>query len=216
MGIYQQWVLPWLVEVAMRRPQLLSYRRRVLSNASGDVLELGLGSGLNLPIYSNGARRFYGVEPSPELLTLARGRAKGLPFPALLIRASAEALPIADRSIDTVVTTWTLCSIPDVPRALREARRVLKEDGRLFFIEHGLAPEPRVERWQHALTPYWRCVAGGCHLDRNMGELIRAAGFEVEELSGRYMPGPKIMSYIYQGRARLAAPLGRPRGEGSV
>ena len=204
MGIYQRWVLPWLVEVAMRRPQLLSYRRRVLSNACGDVLELGLGSGLNLPIYGKGVRRFYGLEPSPELLTLAQERAKGLPFPALLIRASAEALPIADRSIDAVVTTWTLCSIPDVATALREVRRVLKEDGHLFFVEHGLAPEARVERWQHALTPCWRRVAGGCHLDRNMGELIRAAGFEIEEQSRGYMPGPKIMTYLYQGRARRA------------
>lgn len=188
----------------MRQPRLVSYRRKVLSAVRGNVLELGLGSGLNLPIYGKGVLRFYGLEPSPELLTLARERARGLPFPALLIRASAEALPIADQSIDAVVTTWTLCSIPDVARALREARRVLKADGRLFFVEHGLAPEPRLERWQHALTPFWRRVAGGCHLDRNMGELIRAAGFEIEGLSGSYMPGPKIMTYLYQGRARIS------------
>jgi ubiquinone/menaquinone biosynthesis C-methylase UbiE len=157
-----------------------------------------------MPIYGNGVVRFYGLDPSAELLSTARERAKDLPFPAMLIRASAEALPIADGSIDALVTTWTLCSIPDVARALREARRVLRADGCLFFVEHGLAPEPRIGTWQHALTPCWRSVAGGCHLDRNMGELIRAAGFEIEQLSGCYMPGPKIMSYLYQGRARVA------------
>jgi ubiquinone/menaquinone biosynthesis C-methylase UbiE len=204
MGIYQTRLLPWLIDLVMRRRELLIYRQEALSEARGDVLEIGVGSGLNLPIYGKGVIRFCGLDPSAELLGLARDRARDLPFSALLVRASAEALPIADRSIDAVVTTWTLCSIPDVTRALREARRVLRADGRLFFVEHGLAPESRIERWQHVLTPLWRRVAGGCHLDRNMAQLIRAAGFEIEALSSGYMPGPKIMTYFYQGRARLA------------
>jgi ubiquinone/menaquinone biosynthesis C-methylase UbiE len=202
MGIYQRWVLPRLVELAMRRPQLTGYRQTALHEARGEVLEFGFGSGLNLPVYGSGVRRLYGLDPSAELLKIARERTDGGPFPVMLIRASAEALPIADESIDAVVTTWTLCSIPDVAHALSEARRVLKAAGRMFFVEHGLAPESGVKRWQHALTPFWRRIAGGCHLDRDISELIRAAGFEIEALTMGYMPGPKMMTYLYQGRAR--------------
>jgi ubiquinone/menaquinone biosynthesis C-methylase UbiE len=204
MSIYARWILPRLIDTAMRHHRLLSYRRRVLSDARGIVLELGVGSGLNLPIYGSRVLRVYAVDPSAELLKIARTRTKSTLIPIVLIQASAEALPVADRSIDAIVTTWTLCSIPDVGRALAEARRVLKPSGRLFFVEHGLAPELGVRRWQHALTPLWRRISGGCHLDRDMDDLIRAAGFEIETLGTGYMPGPKVATYMYQGHARPA------------
>lgn len=118
------------------------------------------------------------------------------------VRGSAEAIPLEDESVDTVVTSWTLCSIPDVQRALQEVRRVLKPSGRLLFVEHGLAPEPRVRRWQQRLTPVWRRLAGGCHLDRPVDQLIEEAGLRIEQLETGYMAGPRPMTFMYEGVAR--------------
>ncbi len=189
----------------MRQAQLEKYRREVVAPARGRVLEIGVGSGLNFPFYGAQVEMVIGVDPSPRLLALAQQRAADAGVKAELIEGTTSAIPLADRSIDTIVMTWTLCSVPDPLLALREMRRVLKPDGRLLFIEHGLCPEKGVERWQHRLTPAWRHVSGGCHLDRKMDDLIRAAGFELAELRHAYAEGPRIFTYMYEGCARPGA-----------
>jgi ubiquinone/menaquinone biosynthesis C-methylase UbiE len=130
--------------------------------------------------------------------------AKKSPVPTKLIEASAESIPLDDSSVDTVVTTWTLCTIPDVAKALAEMRRVLKPDGRLLFVEHGLSPDQGVRKWQNRLTPVWKKIAGGCHLNRPIAKLVEAAGFRVWGLDTGYMRGPKPMTFIYEGAARRA------------
>lgn len=202
MSFYERRILPRLLDLVMRQRRTEPYRRRAVSAARGVVLEIGLGSGLNLPHYGPDVERVHGLDPSAELLGIAKSRLAGSAAPVLLLRAVAEMLPIRARSIDTVVMTWTLCSIADPAVALLEMRRVLKPDARLIFVEHGLSPEPRVRRWQNRLTPCWRRIAGGCHLNRKADELIRAAGFAIGELGTGYMKGPKPMTFIYEGAAR--------------
>ena len=203
MGFYQDQIVPRLINLAMRHPRLAAYRSRVLSAAEGRVLEIGIGSGLNLPFYGRGVDRVIGLEPSPKLLAMAR-HAEGAKARAVeLIEGSAESIPLEAASVDTVVTTWTLCSIPDVARSLAEMHRVLKPGGRILFVEHGRAPEPNVVRWQDRLTPAWRCFGGGCHLNRAIAELIEGAGFAFDRLETGYMPGgPRMMAFMYEGSAR--------------
>jgi ubiquinone/menaquinone biosynthesis C-methylase UbiE len=205
LGWYERWVLPRLLDVAMRQRRFAAYRRRVVAAARGRVLEIGIGSGLNLPLYGAAVERVYGIDLSPPLLARAQARGRrGMP-PLLLLRAAAERLPLAAASIDTVVMTWTLCSVADPSAALDEVRRVLRPGGRLLFVEHGLAPEPRIERWQRRLTPCWKRVGGNCHLDRRTDALLRAAGFEIGELHTGYMKGPKPFTFMYEGSATPAA-----------
>jgi ubiquinone/menaquinone biosynthesis C-methylase UbiE len=180
------------------------YRARVLGAARGRVLEIGAGSGLNLRYYAGATREVIALEPSPRLVAMIRRAARPVALPVELIEGSAEALPLDDRSVDTVVTTWTLCTIPDVRHALAEMRRVLKPGGQLLFVEHGLSPEPRVQKWQNRLTPLWRPIAGGCHLNRPIRALIEGAGFAIREIRAGYMPGPKVMTYMTEGRAEPA------------
>lgn len=201
LNFYEHWILPPLLDWVMRQPQLEKYRREVVGSARGRVLEIGVGSGLNLPFYSKQVEIVIGIDPSPRLLAMTRQRAAASEVEAKLIQATAAAIPLADGTIDTVVMTWTLCSIPDPLLALSEMRRVLKPDGRLLFIEHGLCPEVGIERWQHRLTPIWRRVSGGCHLDRKMDDLIRSVGFELTELRNEYADGPRIFTYMYEGCA---------------
>jgi ubiquinone/menaquinone biosynthesis C-methylase UbiE len=177
MSFYRRHVVPRLVELAMRQRVLLPVRERVVGAAEGRVLEIGVGSGLNLPFYRRCTPSVVAVEPSPVLLRRAWRRAKAAAMPVDLVEGSAEALPFADASVDTVVTTWTLCTIPDVAAALAEVRRVLRPGGALLFIEHGRAPEPNVARWQDRLDPLWSRLAGGCHLNRPIDRLLREAGF---------------------------------------
>ena len=203
LGFYERWILPRLIDWSMRTEKLAAYRRRVLSAARGLVLEIGVGSGLNLPLYGGAVERVVGLDPSPELLARAARVAVKGDVAVHLVRGSAEAIPLPDRSVDAVVTTWTLCSIPDARRALGEMRRVLKPGGVLLFVEHGLAPEPRVAHWQHRLNPLWTRIS--CHLDRPMDQLIREAGLEVEALETGYLArGPRPMTFFYEGRARRA------------
>jgi ubiquinone/menaquinone biosynthesis C-methylase UbiE len=156
---------------------------------------------MNLPIYGSAVDRVCGIDPSPELLDRARERVAAARVPVSLARAAAEQLPFRDAAFDTLVMTWTLCSIPNPSAALNEMRRVLKPGGRLLFVEHGLAPEPAIMRWQHRLTPCWRRIGGGCHLDRKMDDLIRNAGFRVDALETGYMKGPKPWTFMYVGSA---------------
>ena len=188
----------------MRQPTLTEYRSRLLSAAEGCVLEIGVGSGLNLPFYGNAVRHVIGLEPSPKLLSMARREGDAVSQSIEFLQASAEAIPLENESIDTVVTTWTLCSIPDVTGALAEVRRVLKRDGRLLFVEHGLSPDPRVSRWQDRLTPFWKHIGGGCHLNRPIAQLIEGTGFRVEHVTTGYMKGPKPMTFMYEGAARIS------------
>jgi ubiquinone/menaquinone biosynthesis C-methylase UbiE len=201
MGFYDRRIVPRLIDLAMRNQRLGPYRQRTIGAARGFVLEIGVGSGLNLPLYGSAVDRICALDPSRELLQLATRRMEVAVVPVWLMRASAERLPFADASFDTVVTTWTLCSIPDPLTALTEMRRVLKPGGNLVFVEHGLSPEPPVARWQHRLTPCWKHISGGCHLDRKMDELIRAAGFRLDAVETGYMKGPKLGTFMYQGQA---------------
>lgn len=201
MSIYERWVLPPLLDLVMRQRQIQKYRRELIPAARGRVLEIGIGSGLNLPLYAAGVNTVVGLDPSERLLSMARRRAAQADVPVDLMQGSASAIPLDNDSVDMLVMTWTLCSIPDPIAALREMRRVLKPGGALLFVEHGLSPEPGVARWQHRLTPVWRHISGGCHLDRKVDDLIRAGGFEVAELKTEYARGPRPMTYMYEGRA---------------
>ena len=201
MSLYERFVVPKLIDLAMRQQPILKYRREVVPAARGRVLEVGVGSGRNLPLYRDGVDEVVGIDPSERLLEMARQRATEAAVPVSLRRGSATAIELDDASVDTVVMTWTLCSIPDPRAAFAEMRRVLKPGGRLLFVEHGLSRDPGVARWQHRLTPVWRRLAGGCHLDRKIDDLVCAAGFELPELKTEYAPGPRPMTYMYEGRA---------------
>ncbi|MBI2189883.1 MAG: class I SAM-dependent methyltransferase [Acidobacteria bacterium] len=202
MSFYKERILPHLVHLSMRQETFAVYRGRVVPAARGRVLEVGIGSGLNLGFYGEQVKQVIGLEPSAKLLSMAREAADGLRGRAELVEGSAEAIPLDDESINTVVTTWTLCSIPDVARALAEMRRVLRRHGTLLFVEHGRSPDPGVQRWQDRLTPLWKHIGGGCHLNRPVRELIEQAGFRVERIDTGYMKGPKPMTFMYEGAAR--------------
>ena len=205
MNFYDRWILPPILDLVMQQNQLEKYRREVVASASGRVLEVGVGSGLNFPFYGKQVEIVVGIDPSPRLLAIARRRAAAAGVRAELLQGSATAIPLANNTVDTAVMTWTLCSIADPLAALREMRRVLKANGKLLFVEHGLAPEPGVERWQRRLTPVWCHIAGGCHLDRKMDDLIRSAGFEMTDLRAEYATGPRPMTYMYLGSAQSAS-----------
>jgi ubiquinone/menaquinone biosynthesis C-methylase UbiE len=190
------------MDLVMRSAVVRAERMKILPQASGQVLEVGIGSGLNIGFYPRDIQGLSGVDPSGELWAMARRRAAAAPFPVELIGPSAESIPAADRTFDTVVTTWTLCTIPDAGAALAEMRRVLREDGRLLFIEHGRSPDAHVRAWQDRLTPLWRRIGGGCHLNRPIDALIREAGFQLEWAETAYAQGPKPWSYLYRGVAR--------------
>ena len=202
MSFYQERILPHLIQMSMKQEHFEPYRRRAVSAARGRVLEIGVGSGLNLPLYESGIH-VVGVDPSAKLLSMAREATADRVQSIELIEGSAESLPLPDHEFDTVVTTWTMCSIPNLPQALAEVRRVLKADGKLVFAEHGRAPEATVVRWQNALTPVWKRIGGGCHLNRPIDQLIVAAGFRIDGLKTGYMKGPKPMTFMYEGEASL-------------
>lgn len=208
MSLYSKYLLPTLTELAMRSQTLRPERARWVPLARGVVLEVGVGSGLNLPIYSREVRKLYALDPSEELLRMARSRAARAAFPVEFLCRPAEAIPLADGSVDDIVTTWTLCTIPDPVAALQEMRRVLRPEGRLIFVEHGRSSDAAVVRWQDRLTPLWRRVAGGCHLNRPIDRLLRSGGFEAVEMNRGYVAGPQVGSYLYRGVAR-PAPGGR-------
>jgi ubiquinone/menaquinone biosynthesis C-methylase UbiE len=202
MGFYRDQILPWLINRSMRQKHLADYRSRVVAAAEGRVLEIGIGSGLNLPFYSSNVRQVIGLEPSSTLLAMADRAGRAGSWRLELIKGCAEAIPLEDACAETVVTTWTLCSIADVRKALGEMRRVMKSGGRLLFLEHGLAPEANVRWWQDRLTPIWKRIGGGCHLNRAINSLIEGAGFEFDRLATGYMRGPKPMTFMYEGSAR--------------
>jgi ubiquinone/menaquinone biosynthesis C-methylase UbiE len=202
MGLYAKYVLPPLLDVLMRNKETARVRAEWIPQARGEVLEIGIGSGLNLPLYSSEVQCVYGVDPSLELQRMARRRAAaGRLKVEFLLQSAEEPLPLADASIDTVVVTWTLCSIPDPQKALRQMKRVVKPTGRLIFLEHGRAPDPAVVAWQDRLTPACKCIFGGCHLNRKIDDLIMEAGFRISDLKTFYLSGPRPLTYTYQGLA---------------
>jgi ubiquinone/menaquinone biosynthesis C-methylase UbiE len=199
----------------MRHGSLVPYRRHIIRSARGRVLEIGIGSGLNLPFYPAGVSVLFGLDLSARLLRMAHGRAMRAGARTHLLQGSATESPVADASVDTVVVTWTLCSVPDPRAALAEVRRVLAPGGTLLFAEHGLAVRPGVQRWQQKLTPLWRNLAGGCNLDRKVDDLIRESGFELSDLWTGHAPGPSPLTYMYAGRARpIPGPARARRGVG--
>ena len=202
MGFYRDQIVPLLTNLSMRNKNLAAYRGRVVPAAEGRVLEIGIGSGLNLPLYSRNVEHVIGLDPSPKLLAMARRAERSGSRPVELIEGSAEEIPLENAAVDTIVTTWTLCSIPDAARALREMHRVLKGGGRLLFVEHGRAPDPAVVWWQDRLTPVWKRIGGGCHLNRPISLLIEGAGFQLDRCETGYMRGPKSMTFMYEGSAR--------------
>jgi ubiquinone/menaquinone biosynthesis C-methylase UbiE len=201
MGFYEEWIVPPLIDWSMRNKRLRPYRERTAGAAEGRVLDIGIGSGLNLPFYARQAREIFGLDPSPPLLARAQSMAPRTQTPIHLLEGSAERIPLADHTIDTVVMTWTGCSIPEICAALEEMRRVLRPGGRLLFVEHGRAPDPGVARWQDRLDPFWQRFSGGCHLNRKIDDLLSDAGFQIGRLATGYIPGPKTMTFFYEGAA---------------
>lgn len=186
----------------MRQSQLARLREQSVVAARGRVLEIGVGSGLNIPFYPRTLEALIGVDPSPELLAKARRHAAWVHFPVQLIEGRAEDLPLEDRSVDCAVMTWTLCSIGDPAAALAQIRRVLRPDGQLIFIEHGQAPDARIRWWQDRITPAWRRISGGCHLNRPVKRLIEDAGLRLTSLETGYLvQGPRPFAFHYRGLA---------------
>jgi len=201
MGCYGERILPRLIDAGMRNKAMARYRPRIPALAHGRVLEIGLGSGLNIPHYGPAVRHLFGLEPSAHLRTLAQGAAAGAPFPVDLLDAGAEQIPLPDQSVDCVVSTWTLCSIPELDRALLEVRRVLRAGGQLLFFEHGRAPDRAVARLQDWLAPAFRGLAG-CNPNRALDAAIEGAGFRFESIERRYLEGPRFIAWHFVGQAR--------------
>ena len=203
MGFYENRVLPHIVNVAMNTKAIKDERRRCLENVKGTVLEVGFGTGLNLPHYQRTVTKVVGVDPSETSARLARKRIVASPFPVEIIGLSAERIPVADASFESIVSTFTLCTIPDAASALLEMRRALRPGGRLYFVEHGRADDPAVARWQERLNSLEQTVFGGCNLNRNIRALIEQAGFEMERLENSYLKGsPKFGGFLYRGVAK--------------
>ncbi|MAN95357.1 MAG: SAM-dependent methyltransferase [Gemmatimonadetes bacterium] len=205
MGLYGKYVLPRVVHLACSARPKMRQREKLVPLASGRVLEVGMGSGLNLPFYD--ARRVtkvWGLEPSPEMSKMASAAVEAVAFDVEFVSAGGEQIPLDSESFDTVLMTFTLCTIPDAERALREIARVLKRGGQLLFCEHGAAPDAGVRRWQNRINPLWRRLAGGCHLNRDIPGLIRRGGFEITRMDTMYIPGWRPASFNYWGAAAKA------------
>lgn len=206
-GLWARRVMPALVETGCRGRVILEERRRWIPRAHGDVLELGVGTGLNLAFYDAGrVSRVTAVDPSPPLIARAAPRAMKAPVEVELVEAPAERLPFDAAAFDSAVVTYSLCSMADPVRALTEVRRVLRPGGELIFVEHGLAPDPATRWWQRRFTPIWRRLTGGCHLDRDVTAILGDAGYRIGEIAAGYTEGTRWLNYTYQGTARPVRP----------
>ncbi|UGS38034.1 class I SAM-dependent methyltransferase [Capillimicrobium parvum] len=195
MGVYGEQVLPRIVNVACDMKEAVAQRRRVCAGLAGDVVEIGFGSGLNVPHYPAAVTEVFAVEPADVAWRLARKRVSATSIPVHREGLDGQALPFPDDRFDAALSTWTMCTIPDIDAALRELRRVLKPGGTLHFVEHGLAPDERVRRWQHRFDPLQQRLFGGCHLTRPTADLLRGAGFVITELDAFYEKGaPKMLA----------------------
>lgn len=202
MSWYEEKILPRLTDLTCSVKPVRKQREKIVPQAEGDILEVGIGSGLNLPFYnSHKVRKIWGLEPSEGMRKLAAKNLEGLDLDFEFIDLPGEEIPLEPKSIDTVLVTYALCTIPDAVSALEGMRRVLKPDGRLLFCEHGVAPDEKVRRWQERLNPGWRKVAGGCNMNRDIPAMIIAAGFDIVNDERMYIPGWRIFSYNYWGSA---------------
>lgn len=200
MGFYTERVLPRLTDVALGRP-MEATRARVAAGLAGEVLEIGFGSGRNLVHLPSEVDRLLAVEPSATARALAAGRVAASGVPVELVGSDGQDLELPDGSVDHVLVTWTLCTIPDVDRALREVHRVLRPGGSLHFVEHGRSPDPRVGRWQDRVTPLWSRAFGGCHPNRAIDQLITRAGLRLDQLRAGAMGGIELAGYAFEGVA---------------
>jgi ubiquinone/menaquinone biosynthesis C-methylase UbiE len=204
MGIYSDYVFPRFLNTFMSGGPFKKQRSLLLSSVSGDILEIGFGTGLNLPFYPDGVRRITAVDPSAGMNKVAQRNIRTSRIEVDCRILSGECLPLERSTFDSVVCTWTLCSIPDAARALREVKRVLRPDGRFFFVEHGLSPDPAVQKWQHRLTPIQKIIGDGCHLNRPIGSMVEDEGFQISELETFYMPKtPRFAGYMFRGIATV-------------
>ena len=202
MGFYTKYLLPKAVHFVCGSKRIMGQRKRVVSLAEGRVLEVGIGSGLNLPFYdSTKVEHVWGLDPSKELLALAEKTAAQVEFNLEFINGNAEAIPLDDRIADNVLVTYALCSVSGVLPALAEIRRVLKPDGHLIFCEHGAAPDAAVRWWQHRLNPIWKRIAGGCSLNLPIPSLLEQAGFKIRTIDSMYLSGWKPATFNYWGAA---------------
>lgn len=203
MGLYDKYLLPTVINFACSSPPVMYQRRLVVPEASGEVLEIGVGSGLNAPLYNPAkVTKLWALEPSVAMREKAADRFAALQIPYQWLDLPGEQLPLPDQSVDTVVLTFTLCTIPEPLTALAQIYRVLKADGTLLFCEHGLAPDADIARWQRRVNPFWRPLAGGCNLHRPIDQLLTESGFTLAELQTGYLPKtPKIAGFNYWGRA---------------
>ncbi len=204
MGWYDDHILPHLIDRGCGIKAVRLQREKVVPMAQGDVLEVGFGSGHNLPWYDAAkVRRIWGLEPSEQMRRLARKRLAGVRVAVELIDLPGEEIPLEAATVDTIVVTYTLCTIPDVSAALAGMRRVLKPGGKLLYCEHGLAPDANVRRWQDRLNPYWGRFTGGCNLNRDIAGMLDASGFAIDDDNRDYIPGPRMFTYNYWGSAHV-------------
>lgn len=202
MSFYERYILPYVLDLACGIKPVRRQREKVVPLAHGRILEIGIGTGLNAAHYRRDkVEKIVGLDPALQMHRLARKRIAKAQLPVELVGLSAERIPAEDASFDTVLMTYTLCTIPDPLSALHEMRRVLKPGGRLIFCEHGRAPDESVRRWQDRLTPYWKPLAGGCNLNRDVPQLLKDAGFRCDDLQTLYLPGPRPLTYNYWGTA---------------
>ncbi len=202
MGLYSRYILPSVIHFTCGSKPNTRQREKVVPRARGCVLEVGIGSGLNLPFYdATRLSKLWGLDPTPEMARMAQRAARSLPFEVEFIGLPVDELPLEDNSIDTVLVTYTLCTIPDTISALRQMRRVLRPGGELIFCEHGAAPDASVRRWQDRLNPIWQRLGGGCNLNRPIPALIEAGGFRISSLDTMYIPGWRPASFNYWGTA---------------
>ena len=205
MNFYDRYLLPYLIDIACGIKPVQRQRAKIVPRATGRVLEIGIGTGRNLPFYDmSKVDALYGLDPAEQMHRLACKRMQKTGINVRLLTLSAEEISEADASFDTLVMTFTLCSIPEPLKAVKEIRRVLKPEGRLLFCEHGLAPDASVQKWQRRLTPIWKPLAGGCHLDRDIPALLREGGLCIAELETLYLPGPKPLTFNCWGTALAA------------
>lgn len=206
MGFYDKHILPRFINCACGTKPIMKQREKVVPRASGIVLEIGIGTGLNLPYYDDSqVERLIGLDPSEKSWELAGKRAAHLDFDVEFIGLPGEQIPLEDASVDTVLVTYSLCTIPDPVSALHGMARVLRPGGSLYFCEHGKAPDANVCQWQDRINPFWRRIAGGCHVNREIPQLLKMGGFDVVDMETSYLPGtPKFAGYNFWGSAQIA------------
>ena len=203
MSLYDKYILPSFLNCACGSKPINYQRQKVVPLAEGIILEVGIGSGLNIPFYDRAkVKKLIGLDPSPELNAMAQKMADQHDLEVEFLLSGAENIPLPDDHVDTVLVTYTMCTIPDALSANKEMLRVLKPGGRMIFCEHGLAPDAKVSKWQSRIDPFWGKIAGGCHLNRDIPELIRSSGFQIQTMDEMYLPStPKFAGYNYWGIA---------------